>query len=587
MAVDDSGQQKWKHKYFETLEQLERQEREWRGMDESLRHGLSRLALVSTGLNPGLDVQLKKLRKILQDHGDRQQLDEIVNKISTYLKTLDEQANPNTTAQTQTQTPLDLLIELAESIEFPTAHHVQARRLLKALKSHDAADHLKLLTAEFSKLIVSAFYADGSSKEPSENSKLDESEPTDTQEKQQSSWWARMFGNNKQISESVSETPVEPVPVIPSDNTEASAVTPSPKVEPVLAGIDADNHMLEETLLDFLEHLSIPPQFSQQAQSLRDTLVAGLSADVVDPLVRDLVSLVTDVQQQLESEKEELEEFLKQLTQRLQELDAMADGAETERLASLTSGRKLDEMVKAEVNDIEQTVQTVDDVIEMKGLIQGSLESIRQHLAEKQRHEETHQHSLEQQLKGLNLRLEQMESESEQLRQRLVMERQQAMTDPLTNVPNRLGYEKRISHEFARWQRYGNPLTVLLCDIDHFKRINDTYGHRAGDRALMAIAKTIGQPLRETDFVARIGGEEFIVLLPEIALEDAIPAAEKLRAAVEVCEFVYEGTPVPITMSGGIASFSEGDSIESVYKRADKALYLAKEQGRNCFVTVE
>ena len=580
MAVDGGGQQKWKHKYFETLEQLERQELEWRGMNESLRHGLSRLALVSTGLNSGLDVQLKELRKNLQDHGSRQQLDEIVNKISVYLKTLDEQIDPKTTVQDQT--PLDLLIELAESIEFPAAHHIQARRLLKALKSHDAADHLKRLTAEFSKLIVSAFYPDASvteQLESAENSALSEPE-----EQKKSSWWKRIFSNSEYTSVLASEASVEPEKAVTTANTIEPVSLNEPRVP--VSNSETDSHMLEKTLLDFLEHLSIPPQFSEQAQNLRDTLVAGLSSDVVDPLVKGLVSLVTDVQQQLESEKEALEEFLKQLTQRLQELDAMADGAETERLASLTSGRKLDEMVKAEVNDIEQTVQTVDDVIEMKKLIQGSLESIRLHFAEKQSQEEAHQHSLENQLKGLNLRLEQMESESEQLRKRLIMERRQAMTDPLTNVPNRLGYEKRISHEFARWQRYGNPLTVLLCDIDHFKRINDTYGHRAGDRALMAIAKTIDQPLRETDFVARIGGEEFIVLLPEISLEDAIPAAEKLRTAVEACEFVYEGAPVPITMSGGIASFSEGDTIDSVYQRADKALYLAKKQGRNCFMTV-
>ncbi len=580
MAVDDSGQAKWKRKYFETLEQMEEQEREWRGMDESLRHGLSRLALVSTGLNSGLDVQLKKLRRVLQDQGNRQQLDDIVNKISSYLKTLDEQGGAETTAHRQT--PLGLLMELAESIEFPSAFQPQARRLHKALKSRDAEDHLDRLTNEFSALLVSAFYPNSKDK-PAQPAP----EIVPSNEKEKTSWWKRMFASTEHASEQLHEIPAPPQPLTPISIAEH--VTTPGTAEPVHALPDTagagDNKILKKTLLDFLEHLSFPSEFSERVQSLRDTLVADLSPDVVDAVVKGLVSLVTDVQQQLEREKEELELFLKQLGQRLQELDAMVDGAETQRLASLTSGRKLDEMVKAQVNDIEQTVQTVDDVVEMKGLIQGSLEHIRQHLAEKQRQEEAHQHSLEEQLKGLNLRLEQMESESEQLRKRLVSERQQAMTDPLTSVPNRLGYEKRIAHEFSRWQRYGSPLTLLLCDIDYFKRINDTYGHRAGDRALMAIAKTLNLPLRESDFMARIGGEEFIVLLPETTLEAAIPVAEKLRAAVEVCEFVYEGKPVPITMSGGVASFSEGDSIEAVYQRADKALYQAKDQGRNRFIT--
>ena len=157
-------------------------------------------------------------------------------------------------------------------------------------------------------------------------------------------------------------------------------------------------------------------------------------------------------------------------------------------------------------------------------------------------------------------------------------------SDPLTSVPNRLGYEKRIAQEYARWQRYGSSLSLLLCDIDYFKRINDTYGHKAGDRALMAIAKTINQNLRETDFVARVGGEEFVVLLPETSLEAAKSVAEKLRKGVAACEFVYDGKPVPITMSGGVACFERGDGVEDVYQRADKALYRAKQQGRNRFL---
>ncbi len=587
MPGNNSEQEKWKYKYLETLEELEEKERAWRVTDESLRHGLSRLALVSTGLNPGLDAQLKKLRRALQDQVQSNYLDEIVNKISSYLKTLDEQGRIEATAPSQT--PLDLLIGIVDAIEFPRQYQQQLKRLHRALNSRDADQHIDRLVNEFTKLVEAAFYPEDNEKQAGVDhvGKEDHSaEQEDAQEK--SSWWNKIFsGNEKDQATSAPDQQVESQIELEDDQptrTAESTVEHQPTSQGTGgAPVQVDHRALEMALLSFIEHLAFPPQFRERVQLIRDQLVEGLTGHGVRTVISGLVTLVTDVQQQLQREKEELEVFLKQLGQRLQELDAMVDGAETHRLASLVSGRELDKMVAAQVNDIEQTVQSVAEVSQMKGLIQGSLDNIRQHLAEQRQQEECRQEELEMQLKSLNKRLAEMEGESKQLRKRLAQERVQAMTDPLTSVPNRLGYEKRMGQEFARWQRYDSPLSLVLCDIDHFKHINDTYGHKAGDRALMAIAKTISQHLRETDFLARIGGEEFVVLLPETPLEDAKIAAEKLRQGVEACEFVYEGKPVPITMSGGVATFHHGDTVEDVYVRADKGLYRAKQQGRNRF----
>ena len=575
MSDDNSEEKKWKYKYLETIEQLEKKERSWTLTDESLRRGLSRLALVSTGLDKGLDVQLKKLRRALHDQVASEYLDEIVEKVSDYLKTMDElgKSGAADSSESSTNTPLSLLSELVESIEFPSSCQPHAKRLQRALKSRDAPQHMDRMVSEFTSLVLSAFYQ-GEGAAPQAGM---------VQPKQKSSWWKRMFGGGDN----------KPRVVAAELEGHAAAAEESLPKQPVrveLAGspgaaAQVDNKQLEYAFLNFLEHLSFPTQFSERVQSLRDQLVAGLSADGVAVMVKGMVALVTDTQQQLEREKEELEIFLKQLGQRLLELDAMVEGAESNRLASLMGNRKLNDMVRAQVSDIEQTVQTATDVSQMKGAIQGSLENIRQHLAENREQEELRQAELEGQLKNLNQRLVLMEGESERLRARLAEERVQAMTDPLTNVPNRLGYEKRVAQEFSRWQRYDSPLSLLVCDIDFFKRINDTYGHKAGDRALIAIAKSIDLHIRETDYLARVGGEEFVVLLPETGLEEAKVVAEKLRKGVEACAFVYDGKPVPITISGGVAEFDKGDKVDDVYVRADKALYRAKDQGRNRFLT--
>jgi diguanylate cyclase len=155
------------------------------------------------------------------------------------------------------------------------------------------------------------------------------------------------------------------------------------------------------------------------------------------------------------------------------------------------------------------------------------------------------------------------------------------MVDSLTNVHSRYAYENRLAQEFQRWQRHTQPLSFSIWDIDLFKRINDSFGHEAGDRLLRGVADLFARNKRTEDFLARIGGEEFVLLLPMTTLEAAAAVAEKLRSAVEAAAFRHHGEPVKVTISAGITDFRAGDTPTSVYERADRALYQAKQQGRN------
>ena len=341
---------------------------------------------------------------------------------------------------------------------------------------------------------------------------------------------------------------------------------------------------IEDIFLGILESLVFPPKFSERAQQLKEELSRGLSATAIKNMTESVVTLMADMRSVQEHEKEGLEIFLQQLTQHLIDLDAMVEGTESQHFASQTGGRQLDAMIKAEVGDIENAVMSAVEISQMKRAIQGSLEKIHLHLVERSELEEQRQELLERQLRSLTKKLKQMEGESHQLRLRLVKELGQALIDPLTGVHNHLAFDQRAAQEFARWQRYKHPLTLMVCDVDHFKKINDTYGHKAGDRALVAIVKTIQFHLRETDFLARIGDKEFAVLLAETSAEDAKTVAEKLRMSVEESEFFYQGNPVPITISGGFSQFQPGDTVEAVHQRANLALNRAKHDGRNQFV---
>lgn len=156
-----------------------------------------------------------------------------------------------------------------------------------------------------------------------------------------------------------------------------------------------------------------------------------------------------------------------------------------------------------------------------------------------------------------------------------------ASTDPLTNLLNRRAMTELIEREVARSQRTRQPLALLLCDIDHFKRINDGHGHAAGDHVLQTVANLLQATVREYDCVARWGGEEFLILLPDASLTGAATIAERLRAAVQVCAISFEDQTIPVTMTLGVSPLHPEENWHSAVNRADEALYRGKANGRN------
>ena len=162
-----------------------------------------------------------------------------------------------------------------------------------------------------------------------------------------------------------------------------------------------------------------------------------------------------------------------------------------------------------------------------------------------------------------------------------------AMTDGLTGLGNRRALDAALSRNIEQARRYGKPLSVLLCDLDHFKAINDTLGHAAGDEILMLTSERLRQHIRASDLGFRYGGEEFAVLLPHTDSDSALKAATRLKQALGGSPMVYEDRHITVTASVGVATLSEGDTAESLIGSADRALYEAKAQGRDRVVLGE
>lgn len=188
----------------------------------------------------------------------------------------------------------------------------------------------------------------------------------------------------------------------------------------------------------------------------------------------------------------------------------------------------------------------------------------------------------EQLVMELRNQVAQLSAERERLNNLLQEKSFSLRQDPLTGISNRLAYEEQFQQEFHRWQRFSNPLTFAIWDIDHFKQVNDTYGHAIGDEVLRKIAAQLNSRLRSTDFVARYGGEEFAMLLPGADAHAALELADQIRRSIAEAGFSNGEMQIPVTISCGVSSFKPGDTPQSVFSRADQALYRAKKAGRNC-----
>lgn len=157
-----------------------------------------------------------------------------------------------------------------------------------------------------------------------------------------------------------------------------------------------------------------------------------------------------------------------------------------------------------------------------------------------------------------------------------------ANTDMLTNVQTRRAFMEASNLEVNRSHRYGGPMSVVMLDADHFKSVNDTYGHAGGDDVLRFLSAECKKVLRDQDFIGRIGGEEFCICLPETASEGAFLVADRLRESIAISDIkLSDGQVINISISVGVATLQEKETMDDVMRRADEALYEAKETGRN------
>ncbi|EIK60469.1 diguanylate cyclase [Pseudomonas lactis] len=367
----------------------------------------------------------------------------------------------------------------------------------------------------------------------------------------------------------VQESP-EPDELQP-DGTYALPDSPEPSYSSVAKHI-------EGTLLGLLEDLSLPERHQPQAEAMRERLAHGLNWYELLPILDDLAVLMLAI---TDSGQHEFEAYLKQLNERLEAFQGHLQVASEGHADSSLAARELDTQIREQVDGLQSSVQDAADLDSLKQVLESHLEGLLGTMDEHQQQRDLREQEVAARLKGLAERVAHMEQEAQGYREHLEVQRQKALIDPLTGLPNRAAWSERLDYEVNAWHQRGNSLSLAMLDLDHFKRINDGYGHLAGDKVLKIIANVLSKRLRPTDFIARFGGEEFVLLMPDSTLADALAVGEVLREAIAACPFHFKGEPVTITVSMGVAQFQPGERSDLALKRADEALYRAKAAGRN------
>ncbi|MCB1743674.1 MAG: diguanylate cyclase [Gammaproteobacteria bacterium] len=329
-----------------------------------------------------------------------------------------------------------------------------------------------------------------------------------------------------------------------------------------------------------MERLAEVVQAPDEIESLRESLRGEPEPGIIDDCRARLVALVKSRLEGLRAQLDDMGGFLRRTVDNL----LAVQGQLVQTGSSLSQGSEhraaLDSAVGDAMAGMKRALVADSGLDQLKSTIETQLGEIDRSLSVFRSQEDQRLREYDRSLAELKARIEQLKRETESLQSDLRSARSQAFRDALTELPNRLACEQFLAAACARHANGGQALSLVLIDIDHFKLINDRFGHPTGDRVLRTVASQLATRLRDSDFIGRFGGEEFMLVTPGHGAA-ALSVAEKLRAHLQRCTFRHHEDVFPVTISCGVAECLSGDTPESLYARADERLYQAKHGGRN------
>lgn len=555
-----SSDMSWKDRYLAELETSEANEARWNAEKNLLQRMLVRTSLASEGQSPELDELLRGLREEVRkgvfDAGAWQDLqDRIDRKVSA----LDDRKSE---ADKQLRVTLrKLLAELRRHGSFRPAKDGLKDLEKRLRKPETMKQSFTQWLTDFAGVLQAG---------------LEDASGQPSQDRGESGFFGKLF--SRRSTENRSGDDVAPEATDPREGNSAVELE-----SPVEEEEEADQRLriarrVGELLGQLLEQAALEPDSEIRARRLQESLLASNDWGELREGLSGVAELVITA---VTSSQREFEAFLRKLDERLDTLKKYFADQESAQAGRLGASAELDVEIQQKLDAFGQRVDISQDFQSLKASVSGHLNSIREAVGRFRTKESERENYLSEQLGTMQEKMAAMETQAEHAKAELREQRRRALTDVLTQLPNREALQERLESEYQRWRRYGNPLTQAVLDIDFFKRVNDSYGHKAGDRVLQLVAKALRDRLRQTDFIARFGGEEFVVLFPETSAQAAKNVLDGLRCHIRELPFHFRGEPVSVTFSAGVAEFEKNDEVDAGFDRADKSLYQAKETGRD------
>ena len=500
---------------------------------------ISRVSYVGMGISDELDLALNKLRTSIKDKESVKNIKGEVDSIGNLLRTMDDHEN-------------DQAIELAnDKVDFlnillKKQLPKNLKKDLKTVKNTNNSDDAATVIHSIAE-VIQQYISQVESSVGMEDKKPEK----------KAGFLSSLFGK--------------------ADNQKIPAVEPSDKTETPISSINLPQE-IKDSLKLLINQLSSMEGYSGIADSINQEISNIEKIEQLSEILEMITSAFVEISDQ---EHVQFEKFLKTLNNRIIRVNDFINQTLKFSQQSDSDSKQLNLELTSNFTGMKDSLTSSATLEDAKTAVFSHMDTVVSQLNKYCLKQESNSAVLVSQMDTLSEQLRATEDEATRLKDELAEQRVRAQTDPLTNLPNRYSYNERLTQEYNRWRRYRHALTLVIGDIDLFKRVNDEHGHSFGDKVLKEIANYLSNSVRESDFIARFGGEEFIILLPETGIVDATRAINKIRSGVSKLELLNGSERVPVSMSFGISEFENDDTTKAVFERADKALYRAKEKGRN------
>jgi len=529
-----------------------------------LKRHLSRISFVGMGLSDELDSSLAKLRVLIKKDAPQKDLKSTIDDISKVLRGLDDE--PKNNPSTKANENIDL-IELLTQQKLPIILKSNLTKANKKSKNKDANSIMFAIAKEIKKYIDGV---ESLTKEDGNRNTSDENKP---------GFFSSLF-SKKDSNKSKDESDNSPVSDLDLESEHSTSKT--------------QNNDFNEKQNDLTQVL-LPADIKSSLQHLVEQLagmdgykeIAGLLETEINKIqtisqLSSILELIASAFIEIsDQEHMQFEAFLKSLNKRIVRVNSFISKTLEFSQGNEQDTKQLNLDLTQDIFSIKESLSDSKDLADAEERIVVRMDKMLSQINQFCSKQQSQSSELISQVAKLKEQMVATEDEATRLKDDLAEQRVRAQTDQLTNLPNRYAYNERLTQEYNRWRRYRNSLTLVIGDIDLFKAVNDNHGHAFGDLVLKKISTCLHAQIRESDFVARFGGEEFVILLPETSLIDATRAMNKMRQSISKINLENNGEKVEVTMSFGISEFTNDDTTKSVFERADSALYRAKEKGRN------